>query len=109
MKTVYPYENNVLLDENIVERNPCINRESKSLEITIQLYSCHDINMKFLVVVTPPYIYHSCSTWKTFWEEKFTGKQDLFQSMNMKNCGRRKFNKQKEIKVSDKIVTQNVS
>ena len=31
----------------------------KSNEITIQLYSCHDINMKFLVFVTPPYIYHN--------------------------------------------------
>ena len=50
MKTVYPDENKVVLDENRAERKPCINRESKSLELTIQLYSCHDINMKFLVV-----------------------------------------------------------
>ena len=35
MKTVYPDENNVVLDENSVERKPCINRESKSLELTI--------------------------------------------------------------------------
>ena len=40
--------------------------------------------MKFLVVVTPLSIYHGCSTQKTFWEEKFTGKKNLFQSMNMK-------------------------
>ena len=40
--------------------------------------------MKFLVVVTPPSIYHGCSTQKMFWEEKFTGKKDLFQSVNMK-------------------------
>ena len=59
MKTVYPDENNVVIDENSVERKPCINRESKSFEITIQLYSCHDIIMKFLVVVTPPSIYHN--------------------------------------------------
>ena len=65
--------------------------------------------MNFLVVVTPPSIYHGCSTWKTFWEEKFTGKQDLLQSVNMKNCGRRKFRKHKEIKGSDKCVTLNVS
>ena len=65
--------------------------------------------MKFLVVVTPPYIYHGCSTRKTFWEEKITGKKDLFQSVNMKNCGRRKFRKHGEIKGSDKIVTLNVS
>ena len=65
--------------------------------------------MKFLVVVTPPSIYHGCFTRKKFWEEKFTGKQDLFQSVNMKNCGRRRFRKHKEIKGSDKIVTLNVS
>ena len=65
--------------------------------------------MKFLVVVTPPSIYHGCSTRKAFWEEKFTGKKDFFQSMNMKNCGRRKVRKHKDIKGSDKIVTLNVS
>ena len=64
--------------------------------------------MMFLVVVTPPYIYHGCSTWKTFWEEKFTGKQELFQFVNMKNCGCRKVRKHKEIKVSDKCVTLNI-
>ena len=65
--------------------------------------------MKFLVVVTPPSIYHGCSTRKTFWEEKFTGRKDLFQSVNMKNFGRRKVRKHKEIKGSDKIVTLNIS
>ena len=65
--------------------------------------------MKFLVVVTPTSIYHGCSTQKTFWEGNFTGKQELFQSVNMKNCGRRKVRKHKEIKGSDKIVALNVS
>ena len=65
--------------------------------------------MKFLVVVTSPYIYHGCSTRKTFWEGKFTGKEDLFQSVNMKNVGRQKVRKHKEIKGSDKIVTLNIS
>ena len=65
--------------------------------------------MNFLVVVTPPSIYHGFSTWKTFWEENFTGKKDLFQSVNIKNCGHRKVRKPKEIKGSDKIVTLNVS
>ena len=51
-------ENNVVMNENSVDRKPCINRESKNDELTIQLYICHDINMKFLVVVTPPSIYH---------------------------------------------------
>ena len=35
MKTVYQDENNVVLDENIVEWKPCINRESNILELTI--------------------------------------------------------------------------
>ena len=65
--------------------------------------------MKFLVVVTPPSIYLGCSTRKTFWGEKFTGKKDLFQSVNMKNCGCRKVRKQKEIKGNDKIVTLGIS
>ena len=65
--------------------------------------------MKFLVVVKPPLIYHGFPTQKTFWEEKLTGKKDLFQSMNMKNCGCRKVRKHKEIKGSDKIITLDVS
>ena len=65
--------------------------------------------MKFLVVVTPPSIYHGCFTRKTFWEENFTGKHDLFQSVNMKNCGCRKVRKHKDIKGSDKCVTLNIS
>ena len=60
--------------------------------------------MKFLVV-TPPSIYHGCSTRKTFWEEKFTGKkQYLFELVNMRNCGKRNFRKHREIKDSDERV-----
>ena len=33
----------------------------------------------------------------------------MFQSVNVKNCGRRKVRKHKEIKCSDKIITLNVS
>ena len=65
--------------------------------------------MKFLVVVPPMSIYHDCSTRKTLWEENFTGKKYLFQSMNMKNCVHRKVRKQNETKGSDKIVTLNIS
>ena len=65
--------------------------------------------MNFLLFVTPPSIYHGCSTRKTFWEENFTGKQDLFQSANMKDCVRRKVRKNKEINGIDKIVILNVS
>ena len=65
--------------------------------------------MKLLSVVKPPFIYHGCSTRKTFWEKKFTGKEDLFQSVNMKICGRRKVRKHKEIRGSNKIVTLYIS
>ena len=61
--------------------------------------------MKFLVV-GPPSIYHGCSTRKTFGEEKFIGKkQDFFESVNMRNCGKRNFRKHREIKDSDERVT----
>ena len=50
--------------------NKHVNRESK---ILISQFSCTDvINMKLLEVVTPPFIYHCCSTRKTLWEENFT-------------------------------------
>ena len=65
--------------------------------------------MKFLVVVTPPYIYHGCSTQKTFWEENFTGEEDLFLSVNMKNRSGRRIREHKEIKGSDKYVTLDIS
>ena len=66
--------------------------------------------MKFLVVVAPPSSYHGCSTGKTFWEEKFTGKkQDLFVSVNMRNCGWRNIKKHREFKDSDERVTLNMN
>ena len=65
--------------------------------------------MKILAVVTAPSIYHGCSTRKTFWKKKFTGKKDLFQSVNMKICGRRKVRKHKDIKGSDNYVTLDIS
>ena len=62
--------------------------------------------MKFLVFFAPPSIYHGCSTRKTFWEEKFTGKkQDFFVSMNTRNCGQRNVRKHREFKGSDERVT----
>ena len=65
--------------------------------------------MNSLVVVTRPPFYHGYSTWKTFWEENFTGKENLFLSVNMKKCGRRKVRKHKEIKGSYRIVTLEIS
>ena len=74
MKTVYPDENNVVLDSKSVERKPCIDRESKNFEITISLYRFHGINMKFLEVVTPMYIYQTkylkvSSIWLVIYKE----------------------------------------
>ena len=46
------------------------------------------MNMQILAVVTPPSIYHGCSTWKTFWEENFTGEENFtlgdFTAVNIK-------------------------
>ena len=38
----------------------------------------------------------------------FTGKQDLFESVNMKNCVQRNVRKHKEINGSDKCFTLNI-
>ena len=61
--------------------------------------------MELLAVVTPPPIYHGYSTRKTFWEEKITGKENLFLAVDMKNCGRLNVRKHKNIRGGDKYVT----
>ena len=47
------------------------------------------MKMNLLAVVTPLYIYHGCSTWKTFWEENFTGEEKFtlgeFSDANIKH------------------------
>ena len=65
--------------------------------------------MKFLVVLTPPSIYHGCSTQNTFWEEKFTGEENLFLAVDMKCFCCRNVRKHKEIRGSDKYVTLDIS
>ena len=67
------------------------------------------MNMKLLEVVTPPSIYRVCSAQKMFWEEKFTGKENLFLAVNMENCGCCNVRKHKEIKGSDNYVTLDIS
>ena len=67
------------------------------------------MNINHLAVVTPPSIYHGCSTWKKFWEEKFTGEEKLFSAVNMKIFGHRNVRKHKEIEGSDKYVTLDIS
>ena len=70
------------------------------------------MNMKLLAFVTSPSIYHVCSTWKTFWEEKFTGEENFtlgeLSDVNMKNCGRRNVRKHRDIKGSDKYSTLDI-
>ena len=54
--------------------------------------------MNLLEVVTPPpAIYHGCSNWKAFWEEKFT-------PVNMTSCGRRNVRNHGEIKNGEKYI-----
>ena len=103
---LFQNEHNSVLNEDSVEENPCINRKSKSSQFS---YTVVMINMKLLAVVTPPSIYHGCSTWKTVWEGKFTGKENLFLAVNLKNCGHYNGRKHKEIKDSYKHVTLDIS
>ena len=63
--------------------------------------------MQLPEVVTPPYIYHGCSTRETFWEENLTIGE--FTPVNMKNGGRRNVRKYREIKDSDKYTTLDIS
>ena len=67
------------------------------------------MNTKLLEFVTPPSIYHGCSTQKTFKEEKLTGKKRLFLAVNMKICSRRNVRKHKYIKGRYKYVTLDIS
>ena len=72
-----------------VLREKHVNIESKSLELTI--YYIDVKNMKLLAVVTLSYIYHCCSTRKTFWEEKLT--LVAFTPVKMKQFGHHNFRK----------------
>ena len=60
------------------------------------------MNMKLLKVIKPQYIYHGCSTQKTF---SIVGE---FSAVNMKNCGRHNVSKHREIKGSGKYVTLDI-
>ena len=70
------------------------------------------MNMKLLSVVTLLYIYYGCTTQKTFWEEKFTGKENFtlgeFNPVNMKFVVRHNVRKHIDIKGGNKYVTLGV-
>ena len=63
--------------------------------------------MKLLAVVIPTFIYHGCSTWKTFWEGKFTLGE--FIPLNMKSCGRLNIRKHREINNGEKYIALDIS
>ena len=90
-----------------VEGKPYINRESKSLEITM-FYTSVMMKMKLLEVLTSTYIYHGLSNRKTFWEEKFTGEEKFtlgnLSAVNMENCDCCNVRKHRDIKGCDKYV-----
>ena len=60
------------------------------------------MNMKLLSFVTPPSIYHGCSSRKKFWEEIFT-------PANMKSCSRCNVRKHREIKYGENYITLDIS
>ena len=65
------------------------------------------MNMNLLALVTPPSIYHSCSTQKTFWEVNSIPGD--FIPVNMKRYGRRNVRKHRTINNSEKCITLDVS
>ena len=52
-------------------------------------------------VIPPPAIYHGCSTWSKFWEEKFT-------PVNRTSCGRRNDRKYREINNGEQQIILNI-
>ena len=62
--------------------------------------------MKLPAVVTSLYIYHGCSTRKTFWEGK--SRIGEFTIVNMKNCGHCNVRKHRDIKDSDNYTTLDI-
>ena len=65
------------------------------------------VNINLLAVVTPPSIYHGCSTQKTFWEEKST--LSGFITVNIICFGCRNVMKHKEIDNGEKYITLDIS
>ena len=65
------------------------------------------MNMQILAVVTPAPIYHGCSIWKTFWEEKLTLSE--FTPVNLKTFGCLNVRKHREIKDSENYNTLEIS
>ena len=65
------------------------------------------MNTKLLVVVTPPSVYHGCSTRNMFWEINF--KPGEFTPVNMKNCGHHNIRKHRDTNNSGKYITLNIS
>ena len=62
--------------------------------------------MRFLSVVAPLYIYHRCSTQKTFLEGKITPGE--FTPVNMKSFSRHNVRKHREITSGEKYITLDI-
>ena len=62
---LFQNENNVVMNENSVGGKSCEIENVRALSSQFS-YIVVMMNMKLLEVVTPPSIYHGCSTWKTF-------------------------------------------
>ena len=79
----------VLITCKTVSIRPFINRED-NIKSSQFRYKCIAVTrtIKFTAVETTPSIYHSCSTQKTFWGDRFT-------LMNMISCGRCNVRKEK--------------
>ena len=65
------------------------------------------MKLKLLAVITPPSMYHGCSTWKTFWEENFTPAD--FTPVSMKHGGRCNVRKHRRIKNGEKYNIMDIS
>ena len=96
------------MNENSVGGKSCEIENVRSLSSQFS-YTIIMMNMKLLAVVTPPSIYHGCSTRKTLWEKNFIGEVELFLALNMKNCVHCNVRKHREIKGSSKYVTLDIS
>ena len=65
------------------------------------------MNMKIPEVVKPLSIYYGYSTWKMFWEGKFTLRS--FTLVHMKNCGCHNVRKHRKIKNGERYIKLDIS
>ena len=105
---MFQNKNNIVLNENSVEGKPCINIESKILELTIQLYICYDENESPSSRNTTVYL-----SWLIHSEDVLGGKVHrrgkVVLSCEHENFGCSNVRKHREIKGSYKYVNFDIS